>query len=237
MAVYTLSDLHLAKSIDKPMDIFGMGWAGYMDKIYENWQSTVNDGDTVIIGGDLSWAMYLDECKPDFDFIEGLNGNKVILKGNHDYWWESITKLNNYVESNGYKTMRFLHNNSYVAENVGIFGTRGWITPLFDNFKEADRKIYERELIRLELSYNHLNTIKTDGVTPVAVLHYPPVNKEGEVDAGFKAFFDKYNIKHCIYGHLHGLAGQSAFGGEICGVNFKIASADVLEFKPFKLDL
>ncbi len=236
MAVYTLSDLHLAKSIDKPMDIFGMGWSGYMEKIQQNWQSTVDKSDTVIIGGDLSWSMYLGECKADFDFLENLNGTKVILKGNHDYWWESITKLNNYVSANGYKTMHFLHNNSYVAENIGIFGTRGWLTPLFDNFKEADRKIYQRELIRLELSYNHLMSIKKDDTVPVAVLHYPPVTKDGELDEGYKEFFEKYDIKYCIYGHLHGVGAQSSFNGEACGVKFKLVSADFLEFKPFKLD-
>ncbi len=237
MAVYVLSDLHLAKSIDKPMDIFGMGWNGYMEKIEQNWQSTVNEDDTVIIGGDLSWAMYLDECKADFDFLEGLNGNKVILKGNHDYWWESITKLNRYLTDNGYKTMHFLHNNSYVAENIGIFGTRGWLTPLCDSFKESDLKIYQRELARLELSFNHLQKIKKEDTVPVAVIHYPPITKEGEIDEGFRALFDKYEIKHCIYGHLHGGGAQGSFNGEKDGINFKLASADYLEFKPFKLDL
>ncbi len=236
MAVYTLSDLHLAKSIDKPMDIFGMGWGGYMEKIYNNWQETVNDSDTVIIGGDLSWAMYLDECKEDFDFLESLKGNKVVLKGNHDYWWESITKLERYIEASGYKTIHFLHNNSYVAENIGIFGTRGWLCPASDNFKEADMKIYQRELIRLELSFNHLKSIKNDDTIPVAVLHYPPVTKDGEVDEGYKTFFEKHGIRYCIYGHLHGVAAKNSFNGEAYGTKYLLASADYMEFKPLKLD-
>ncbi len=242
MAVYSLSDLHLSLGTDKPMDVFGKGWHNYMERICANWQNTVFSGDTVIIGGDTSWAMYLNECYADFKMLNSLNGTKIILKGNHDYWWDSINKMTNYAAENGFTTLKFLHNTAYIAENIGIFGTRGWLIPASDNFKQSDRKIYERELVRLELSYSYLKKLCCDlnidfsTIKPVAVLHYPPVLKDGTPDDGFAEFFEKNNIKNCIYGHLHADAALNSFNGTAKGTDYKLVSSDFLEFVPYKLN-
>ena len=149
MSIYTISDLHLSLSIDKPMDIFGYNWQNYMERLKENWQSTVKKEDIVVIGGDISWATYIDECFDDFSFIESLNGKKIILKGNHDYWWESLTKLKKYILENNFSTISFLHNTSFLEEDIAICGARGWIDPSYSNFTKDDEKIYLRELERL----------------------------------------------------------------------------------------
>ena len=235
MSVYAMSDLHLALGVDKPMDIFGKGWSDYMQRIQANWNSVVGDDDTVIVGGDISWAMYLDECHPDFEYIERLRGKKIILKGNHDYWWESVTKLNNFVKSNGYDSITFLYNNSYVVEKFVICGTRGWILPDDDRFKQDDQKAYDRELIRFELSASHmLENIKSydKPLERVAVFHYPPFTKAGKFDEGVLELLKKYGIQKCIYGHLHGRSTDIAFEGEYDGIKYKLVSSDYMKFEP-----
>ncbi len=239
MSVFAMSDLHLALSVDKPMDVFGGGWSDYMDRIRTNWNNTVAPGDTVIVGGDVSWAMYLGECKPDFDYINALNGTKIISKGNHDYWWESITKLNRFAEDNGYSTIKFMHNNSFVVENYAICGTRGWLLPGSDQFKSDDRKMYEREQVRLELSAQHMveNIGEAQCITEkVAVLHYPPVDKEQNPDEGFHSVMKKYGITKCIYGHLHGRSCENAFCGEYDGIKYRLVSSDYMKFQPCNLN-
>lgn len=234
MSVYAMSDLHLALSADKPMDVFGGGWSDYMERIRQNWINAVNPEDTVLIGGDVSWAMYLDECRADFDFIESLPGTKIISKGNHDYWWESITKLNNYVKNAGYKTINFLHNNSFLAENYGICGARGWLLPSSDSFKTDDIKLYEREVGRLALSAQSLE--KTGGDIRVAMLHYPPIDKNGVPDEGFASVMKQYDINVCLYGHLHSYATSGAFCGVADGIEYRLVSSDYMKFIPYKLN-
>lgn len=236
MAIYAMSDLHLALSADKPMDVFGGRWNDYMERIKHNWNSLVTDEDTVLVGGDVSWAMYLAECKNDFDYIEALPGRKIISKGNHDYWWESITKLNKYVEENGYKTISFLHNNSYAAENCGICGARGWLTPGSDSFKTDDMRFYERELGRLELSAQSLDKTAKNADIRIAMLHYPPVDKEGAADPGFAGIMKKYGITLCLYGHLHSHAAAGAFNGVTDGIEYRLVSSDYMNFVPYKLN-
>ncbi len=239
MSVFAMSDLHLSLSADKPMDVFGRGWSDYMERIRTNWNNLVSAEDTVIIGGDVSWAMYLSQCKPDFDYIQALNGTKIISKGNHDYWWESITKLDKFVADNGYDSIKFMHNNSYIVENYGLCGARGWILPGNDQFKTDDRKMYERELIRLELSAQHLVTALTnrDDVSDrVAVLHYPPVDKEHIPDDGFHSVMKRYGITKCIYGHLHGRSCENAFNGEYDGIEYRLVSSDYMNFEPCNLN-
>ena len=239
MSVYTMSDLHLALGVDKPMDIFGKGWSDYMQRIEDNWNNLVKSEDTVIIGGDVSWAMYLDECNPDFDYIQKLNGTKIILKGNHDYWWESITKLKKFVADNNYDSIKFLYNNSYVVEDYVICGTRGWLVPGDSRFKLDDKKAYDRELIRFELSLTDmLNNIKSSQkpLTRVAVFHYPPFTKDGEFDEGVIELLKKYQIQKCIYGHLHGKSSEIAKEGEHHGITFKLVSSDYMKFLPCNLN-
>lgn len=239
MSVYAMSDLHLALGVDKPMDVFGSGWSDYMQKIESNWNNTVNDEDTVIIGGDVSWAMYLGECYKDFSFIENLKGTKIISKGNHDYWWESITKLNRYVADNGFNSIKFMYNNSFIVEDYAICGTRGWLLPGDDRFKTDDKKAYDRELIRFEISLSDMlksteQTVKS--YQKVAVFHYPPFDKNGVFDPGVCELLNKYNIKKCIYGHLHGKSTQTAIEGEHSGIKYKLVSSDYMKFQPCNLN-
>ena len=153
MALFAIADLHLSLGEDKPMDVFA-GWNDYTSRLENNWRKFVTDNDTVVVSGDISWAMKLEETLTDFTFIEKLPGKKIFNKGNHDYWWESITKLTGYVEKNGFNSISFLHNNAVSVENKAICGTRGWIDKSNDNFKEDDLKLYNREIMRLDMSLN-----------------------------------------------------------------------------------
>jgi len=187
----------------------------------------------VIIGGDISWGTYLDDIKPDFDFIESLPGKKILLKGNHDYWWESLTKLKRFTDEMGYKTIEFLHNTSILAQDTAICGTRGWIDPSTDNFKKDDEKIYLRELGRMELSLKE--GIKYNPKKIIAVLHYPPVTKDKTINQDYLELFKKYSVSTCIYGHLHSNSHKNAFEGQVDNIEFKLVSADYVHFTPQKL--
>jgi predicted phosphohydrolase len=231
MRVFAISDLHLAKSISKPMDVFGGDWKNYMERIETNWRSTVDEGDYVIVPGDVSWATYLDQVFEDFRFLDSLPGRKIISKGNHDYWWNSIKKLNEYVEANNFSTISFLHNNSFNIGGVVICGTRGWKCPGDDSFGADDRKIYERELIRLELSLKSAVDIKNK--TVIAALHFPPTDRNG-TPTGFTEIMARYGVDICVYGHLHDDAGR-AYEGICRGIDFKFVAADYLSFTPLLL--
>lgn len=233
MSIYTISDLHLALSIDKPMDIFGERWYNYMERLKQNWEEIVGDEDYVIIPGDISWATYLEQAYEDFKFIELLPGRKIISKGNHDYWWTTISKLNKFLDTNGFKSISFMHNNSFLIEGVTFCGTRGWKCPGDDEFDEEDRKVFERELQRLELSLKSSYKEAKDGSIIVA-MHYPPFNAKRE-PSKFVEIMGKYNVTKCIYGHLHGAGFKSAVVGEVNGIEFKLVSADFLNFEPLRL--
>ena len=233
VSILTISDLHLALGIDKPMDIFGDGWKNYMQRLKENWNLTVSQDDTVVIGGDISWATYLDEAYKDFEYLENLNGRKIILKGNHDYWWESITKLEGYVQKNGFCSISFLHNKAISVENKAICGTRGWIDKSNDNFKEDDLKIYNRELMRLDMSLSEADKFACD--EKIAFLHYPPVTKNLEINEDYLDILKKHSVKRCFYGHIHSKAAKKAVEGEFDGIEFKLVSADYMGFMPYKL--
>lgn len=233
VSIFTISDLHLALGIDKPMDIFGKGWENYMERLFENWNNLILKDDTVVIGGDISWATYLNEAYKDFEYIEHLNGRKIILKGNHDYWWESITKLTDFVKDNSFSSISFLHNNAYLAENIAICGTRGWIDPTFDNFSGEDKKIYDREIMRLELSLNMAK--KFDAEKTFVFLHYPPITKNLEINSDYANVLKKFNVKNVFYGHIHSAYSKKSLEGEFDGINYKLVSADYLSFMPYKL--
>ncbi|HHV95129.1 MAG TPA: serine/threonine protein phosphatase [Clostridiaceae bacterium] len=236
MAIFAISDLHLALGIDKPMDIFGDKWINYMEKIKISWNETVKPEDNVIIPGDISWATYLEDAYKDFEYIENLPGSKIILKGNHDYWWATTRKLNNYLAENGFKTMKFLHNNCYVIENFAICGTRGWKCPGEEDFSEEDEKIYLREIQRLNISLESYAKIASDvGEKDIIVaLHFMPFNSKRE-SSGFIDVMKKYNVKLCIYGHLHGNGAKNAVEGEYEGMEFRLVAADYLDFKPLRI--
>lgn len=239
MSIYAISDLHLAKSIDKPMDIFGPGWSDYMTRLKRHWEEMVSVDDAVIIPGDVSWATYLAEIQADFDFIENLPGQKIISKGNHDYWWTSMNKLNQFMEERQYKTIHFMHNNAYEAENMIICGTRGWKCPGEDQFSDKDMKIYMRELQRLEISLKSAQEMKNKGQNGsdkeiLVAMHFPPFTPEKKKSA-FVDLMKEYGVKQCIYGHLHAHSIIGAVQGDVEDIHFKLVSADYLEFKPLKL--
>lgn len=225
VALFALSDLHLPLGNYKPMDIFGDNWSDYVERIREEWIKTVNENDVIIINGDFSWATYLADALPDFEFLAQLPGIKLMSKGNHDYWWETKTKLNAFLEENGIKNIHFIHNSTYMYEGYAICAARGWITPEDKDFKKSDEKMYNRELGRLRLSIKEGLSNSPKGV--IAALHYPP-------QEGFLDILDEYNIKCCVYGHLH---GRSADVHVPKRENHFLVSADYRQFKPLEIKI
>lgn len=227
MALYAISDLHLAFTTDKPMDIFGEKWLKHDEKIKQNWISKITEEDTILIAGDISWSMRSSDSKADLDWINDLPGKKIISKGNHDYWWSGISKLNNM-----YDNTKFLQNNFYTYEDYAICGSRGWVLEGSDRFTEKDKKIFNREIIRLRLS---LDKAKEAGYEKfIVMIHYPPMNEKKEVSA-FTEIFKEYGVEKVIYGHLHGPSLATAFNGEHEGINYIITSCDYLNFDPIQI--
>lgn len=229
MSVYAIADLHLALGIDKPMDVFGGRWSNYMEKLRNNWIDTINDNDTVIIPGDVSWATYIENAYEDFRYIDKLPGSKIISKGNHDYWWTTSSKLNKYLKANEFESISFLHNNAFLVENLAVCGTRGWKCPGEDDFKKDDEKIYLRETERLELSIKA--SVDMEHSEKLVFMHYPPVTAKSQV-SGFIDVMKKYGINRCFYGHLHGDGIKGAIEGDYEGITLKLISADYLNFLP-----
>lgn len=228
MALYTISDLHLGFNIEKPMDIFGDKWKNHCDKIKENWISKITEEDMVLIAGDISWTLKEQDSKYDLDWIDGLPGKKIISKGNHDYWWGSISKLNSL-----YENTKFLQNNFYIYEDYAICGTRGWICPGGDKYSTKDEKIYKREQIRLKLSLEEAKKNKFEKI--IVMLHYPPTNDKFE-ESDLTNIIKEYNVEKVIYGHLHGpvLLGN-VLDGYLDGVEYILTSADYLDFNPKRI--
>jgi hypothetical protein len=225
MHLYAIADTHLSLGTDKPMDIF-RGWTDYVDRLRDNWERLVTDEDTVVIAGDISWAMKLSECYEDFAFLNSLPGRKLLMKGNHDYWWDSKTKIDAYLSANGFDTMKVLFNNAYDCGEVAVCGTRGWY---YDKDGEHDEKIINREIGRLKLSYN---AAKEYGKPIVAFLHYPPVYGDIECEEIMGAL-KELGITECYYGHLHGeRTHQNAVTGDYQGITMRLVSCDYTRFSP-----
>lgn len=234
MSIYTIGDLHLSFSQNKPMNIFGDNWNGHADKIRKNWMEKVNKEDFVVLPGDFSWAMYLKDTYKDFEYLEKLPGNKILLKGNHDYWWSGLSKMNEYLKENNFNNINFLYNNSYLVENTIIAGTRGW--NLTDS--EDNEKMLNRECIRLKLSLE-------DGINKfgrnkeiIVFMHYPPISKAGISNGYTKKYISimkEYGVKKCYYGHLHGTSHSEAIEGNVDGIEFYLVSSDYLDFDLVKV--
>lgn len=224
MSLYAIADLHLSLSSGKPMNIFP-GWDNHVERLEKNWQATVSPDDTVVVPGDISWAINFEEAKADFDFINRLNGHKVIMKGNHDYWWNSMAKMNRFLEENGFDTITIVHNNYYPYGEYGICGTRGWIK---DSEEPADAKVLAREAGRLETS---IKAALADGKKPIVFLHYPPIFANDYNREILDVLF-RYDIKTCYYGHLHGNAHRYAVCGEVDGINYQLIAGDFVQFCP-----
>lgn len=219
MKIYAISDLHLSFGTDKPMNVFGDKWNDYENKIKENWLSKVKDDDLVVLAGDLSWATYLNESKPDFDFINKLPGKKLILKGNHDYWWETVTKMNRFLEENDYKNIYFLYNNFYETDEYMICGTRYW------SYEEnmENEKIYSRELERLNLSIKYANKNNPTNKPIIIVTHYPPDERIISTVSEWNV-----NVKKWIYGHIH--SNYEEMLVNIPNIDSCLTSCDYLNF-------
>ena len=232
MSIYAISDLHLSfdERIEKPMDIFGDGWVDHAENIREHWLAKIRPTDTVLLPGDLSWGLRLDEAMADLRWIHELPGTKIITKGNHDLWWMGITKLNQLFDE-----MVFRQNHCYVVEeaDVAVCGTRGWICPGTEGFDDHDQKIYDRELIRLEFS---LQEAKASGAGEIiAALHYPPTNDKLQ-PSGFTQMLEDYGVSKCIYGHLHGKHRfRCGLQGVMNGISYRLVSQDYLQGDPILL--
>ncbi len=225
MSVFVIADLHLSLGTDKPMDIF-RGWDGYEKRLEENWRKLITHNDTVVIPGDISWAMKLSDTFEDFRFINGLPGKKLFLKGNHDYWWDTRRKMEMYLKENGFDTIEIVFNSAYAADGYAVCGTRGWF---YDAETDSDKKVLNREVGRLRTSLDE--ALKT-GLEPVVFLHYPPVFGNQRCD-DILSVLKEYGIKKCYYGHLHGTnAARKAVTGDFEGIKFRLISSDYLKFMP-----
>lgn len=227
MALYAIGDLHLCLGAPKPMDVFGGAWVGYMDKLREG-MKCIGPEDTTVLMGDLSWALDLESAKADFSWINAIPGRKIILKGNHDYWWSTAAKFQKFCLENGFEALHILNNNCFDYQGYAICGTRGW------NYEEKratahDEKVFKRELIRLEAS------LKAAGEAPKLVfLHYPPRNKGYECPEILE-LLHRYEVRRCFYGHLHGPSHKLALEGTWDGVEYALLAADFINFCPKKI--
>lgn len=227
MALYAIGDLHLCLGAPKPMDIFGGNWVGYMDKL-RNGLSIIRPEDTTVLLGDLSWSLDLSNAAADFDLINQIPGRKIILKGNHDYWWSTASKFYNFCQNNNLTDMWILNNNHYVYDDIAICGTRGWF---FEEERsgEHDEKVFKRELLRLETSL-----ICAGELPKIVFLHYPPLYK-GYICAEIIELLKKYDVQRCFYGHLHGPSHNLALEGLWDGIDYRLVSADRLNFVPYRV--
>ncbi len=224
MSLFAIADTHLSFSCNKPMDIF-RGWQDFENRLRKNWNSVVSEDDFVVIPGDVSWGMNMEETLEDFRFLDSLNGTKIIMKGNHDYWWSTKSKTEKFFLENDIKTIKVLFNNAYRVGDYTVCGTRGWF---FDCEKKEDEKVLLREAGRLKMS---LDEAKKLGGEPIIFLHYPPVSLTQTCSEIYDVVVSS-EAKRCYYGHLHGHSVNWAFRGERDGVSFDLVSADFLEFCP-----
>lgn len=226
MALYVLGDPHLSFRSHKPMDVFGGAWVGYVDKLREG-LSVLREEDTLVLAGDISWGMSLEEATEDFAFLDAFPGRKLIVKGNHDYWWTTANKTYRFWAEHGFTTLNLLHNNCYEYGDYALCGTRGWF--IDEDQNGHNQKVFNRELLRLETS------LKAAGERPkLAFLHYPPLY-QGYRCEEILALLEKYQVEACYYGHLHGGSMRLALEGKHGNVDYHLVSGDFLGFRPLKI--
>lgn len=228
MSIFTISDLHLSKVNPKPMDIFGVEWANHWQRIRCSWLEQVAENDIVLIPGDISWAMTLEEALPDILDIAELPGRKIFVKGNHDYWWSSVSKMRSIFPPG----IEVIQNDFVDTQDFNICGTRGWLLPGDERFQQSDLKVFNREIARLELSLSAASRHSDKEI--ITMIHYPPLNDRNESSA-FIDMMKKYNVKMCVYGHLHGESLKNVKEGMVDGIEFVMASCDYLGFKLKKI--
>ncbi len=227
--VYTIGDLHLSLGTDKPMDIFN-GWSNHIERLEANWNSVINDEDTVVLIGDHSWALKLEEAYKDLEFIHSrLKGRKILVKGNHDLWWGTMNKNIEFIKKNGFDSIDFLFNNAFLVEGLSICGTRGWIS---ENGEQPDLKVLNREAGRLEASLKEGEKL---GGELIAFIHYPPIYRS-EQNVHITDVLQRYEVKRCFYAHLHGGSIKGALNGVHGGIDYRLVSADGVQFAPIRVN-
>jgi len=227
MALFALGDTHLSLGTDKPMDVF-RGWQNYLERLEKHWRSVVSDDDTVVLCGDISWAMKLENTKEDFAFLDGLPGKKIIIKGNHDYWWMTKRKMDNFLEEQNFSTLSILFNNCFVYGDYVLCGTRGWSY----DCPQSEQLVLLREAGRLRMS---LAEGSKTGLEPIVFLHFPPLYSDYRCDE-IMAVLHEFGVKRCVYGHLHGASHQKASIGRFEGIDMKLVAADYCDFMPVLLE-
>ena len=230
MALFAIADTHLSLSTNKSMNVFS-GWDDYVERLERHWRELITDEDTVVIPGDVSWGMNLKQAQADFAFLNSRPGKKLILKGNHDYWWTTRRQMDLFFEQNGFDTLRIVHNDAVVVEDkYAVCGTRGWF---FDAEEDADKLVLLREAGRLRTS---IQAAKATGLRPVVFLHYPPRYADQTCDE-ILAVLQEEGITDCYYGHVHSNGIRLAVQGEIDGIRYRLISADALHFCPTLITL
>lgn len=225
MRLFTIGDLHLSFGVpEKPMDIFG-GWKDYQTLLEQSWREKITEEDTVVLAGDFSWGMNLQQAEADFAFVQKLPGKKILLKGNHDYWWTSLKKMEDFFTAHGFDSLHILHNNHYAFGQYGICGTRGWVSM---QGEAADAKILAREVQRLQVS---IQSAVSAGLEPIVFLHYPPIYGSS-MNYDILEVLHQYQIKQCYYGHVHGKGHCNAFQGRYEETEMHLISSDYLQFAP-----
>ena len=227
MALYAIGDLHLSLTADKPMEVFGPAWENYTERIGDA-LSRLTAGDVLVLAGDTSWAMKLEDCSADFAFLQNLPGRKLLLKGNHDYWWTTKKKMEDFFAAEGCTSIKILHNNHYRYGEYGICGTRGWVNMPGET---QDEKVLRREVQRLETS---IRSALDEGLKPIVFLHYPPIFATN-FNYDILDVLYRYKIEECYYGHIHGKAHQYAFEGVYEETKMHLISGDYIQFKPVKI--
>lgn len=228
MRVFAIGDLHLPGRQDKPMDIFGGRWTDHPERIAAAWRERVGPGDVVLMPGDLSWAMTLDEAADDLAYLGGLPGEVILVRGNHDYWWNAIGKVRKALPPG----VKAIQNDCVKIGEIAVCGTRGWTLPGSEGFTEQDEKVYRREIERLKLS---LESAVRAGLEPaIVMMHYPPAPRN-QAPTGFTELLEAYGVKLCVYGHLHGEAQRGALSGLVRGVRYRLVACDAIGFAPVEV--
>jgi uncharacterized protein len=232
MSLFAISDLHLAIGMDKPMDIFGSHWEDHSDKIETCWRAKITSQDTVVVPGDISWGMTLEQSRPDLVFLDRLPGTKIISKGNHDYWWSTVAKIEHFLAANGLDTIKVLKNNHFrIDENTLLCGARGWTLPCDSAFGPKDEPIYQREAGRLRLSLTAAASVRTERDRVVVALHYPPLLMNCRTSV-FTDIMQEFHVSRCVYGHVHQKGAGRCVEGCVDGVEYCNISADKIAFNP-----
>lgn len=238
MALFVLADTHLSESLNKPMDVFGKRWNGYREKLIEGWRSAVSEEDTVVVPGDISWGISLEEAQADLRLLDSLPGTKLIGRGNHDYWWNSERKMKLFFAEKGISTLRLLHNNAYVYDRFLLLGSRGWYNDGKNSPRGAEYdKIVAREVIRIGLSTEAGKKLAAQSDTPLETLmflHFPPVFR-GQICSGIMEALHRADVKRCYFGHIHGVYDEPEVQ-TVQGIEMHLVSADYLSFVPKRIE-